>query len=62
MSDAPSIKRQPDSDQQQHWESEYDEQVDRDAPTIRNRSGIEIEPLYAPEQTDQEPEYAEKLG
>lgn len=34
------------------WEEAYHQQIDADAPVIRNRSGIEIKPLYGPDDWD----------
>ena len=62
MSDASSLKRQSKGDENDLWKSAYDEQVSPDAATVRNRSGIEIDPLYVPEQADTQDEYVEKLG
>ena len=61
MSNAPSFKRQPEGAAARLWKSSYDEQVPPDAATVCNRSGIEINPLYAPPQTDGDNEYVDDL-
>jgi len=43
-----------------HWRSDYDEQIGRDR-AVRNRSGIEIKPLYTPDDWGGE-RYMESLG
>jgi len=44
----------------EHWEREFGEDRDASARTIRNRSGIEVKPLYAPARPG--PDYLESLG
>ncbi len=42
------------------WEREYDERLPNEAE-VRNRSGIEIKPLYTPEDWSEQ-QYSDKLG
>ena len=62
MSNASSLKHGRDDGEHGVWKSAYDDQVSPNAATVRNRSGIEIDALYAPEQADGNEAYFEKLG
>jgi methylmalonyl-CoA mutase N-terminal domain/subunit len=50
----------PDTDPEKRWEAEFRAQVP-DGPPVRNRSGIEIKPLYTPSDWDGS-RYAEDLS
>lgn len=46
----------------QQWEKEYTQQIGNNDRKIVNRSGIEVEPLYTPDNQQNSGAYQEKLG
>ncbi|NIB40668.1 methylmalonyl-CoA mutase [Pseudomaricurvus alkylphenolicus] len=47
---------------QAQWQSEYAQQIGSNDRVIKNISGIEIEPLYTPEQLPDQAQYLDKQG
>jgi methylmalonyl-CoA mutase N-terminal domain/subunit len=50
------------SQAQQQWQQEYAEQIGANDRTIKNISGIEVQPLYSPETVDNPEQYLDKTG
>lgn len=45
-----------------YWQDQYRQQIGKNAATIKNRSGIEIQPMYDPENLPDAEGHMEKLG
>ncbi len=62
MSDYKKTDSRSMADAGQQWEKQYAQQIGNKDRVIKNRSGIEVQPLYTPDNLQDSTEFQEKLG
>lgn len=62
MSDSKKTDSQSMADAGQQWEKQYAQQIGNKDRVIKNRSGIEVQPLYTPDNLQDSTEFQSKLG
>ncbi len=62
MSDSKKAGSQSMADAGQQWEKQYAQQIGNKDRVIKNRSGIEVQPLYTPDNLQDSTEFQSKLG
>ncbi len=62
MSSLPKNRHEPLQDAEQRWQSSYESQIGDEDRTVRNLSGIEIDPLYTPGPGEDQSAFLDSLG